>query len=114
MQVRQSVLEEISTLELDVAPKLKRIEELKSQVKQLLIRKATVEFGRYDVFVIKRPHRNVPWGRVVIEYLGQKFFDEYKKRFPVYIHFDIKVEEHAVLPLWKSASDGAQDGQSPR
>ena len=109
VKVTQQELKEINDLEREVAPKIKRIEELKSNVKALLIHKMPVEFGRFDALLIKRPHRNVPWGRAVIEYLGQKFADEYKKRFPVFIRFEVKVEEHAVLPLWRNDAEAGEE-----
>jgi hypothetical protein len=104
VQVTQQELQEIFNLEQDVAPKLKRIEELKSNVKALLIHKMPVELGRFDAKLIKRPHRNVPWMQAVVDYLGQKFADQYKKRFPVFIRFEVRVEEHSVTPLWKDGS----------
>ncbi len=105
VQVTQHELQEIFDLERDVAPKLKRIEELKSGVKALLIHRMQVELGRFDAFLIKRPGRHVPWRQAVVDYLGQKFAEEYKKRFPVSMRFDVRVEEHAVLPLWNPGRD---------
>jgi len=104
VQVTQHELEEIFELERDVAPKLKRIEELKQGVKALLIQKMPVELGRFDAILIKLPGRHVPWRTGFIEYLGAKLAEEFKKRFPVQVRFDVRVEEHAVLPLW---NDGA-------
>jgi hypothetical protein len=104
VQVTQQELEEIFNLERDVAPKQKRIEEMKSNVKALLLHKMPVEIGRFDVHLIKRPHRNVPWAQAVVDYLGQKFADAFKRRFPVYLRVEVKVEEHAVAPLWKDGS----------
>src|SRR2546425_1914597 len=45
VKVTQQELKEIIDLERDVAPKVKRIEELKSNVKALLIHKMPVELG---------------------------------------------------------------------
>lgn len=109
VQVTQDELREIHDLEQDVAPKLKRIEDLKSNVKALLISKMPVEFGRFDVFLIRRPGRHVPWRQAVVDYLGEKFAEQFKKRFPVSMRFEVKVEEHAVLPLWKSGGDAGID-----
>ncbi len=102
VQVTQRELQEISELERDVAPKLKRIEELKQGVKALLLARMPVELGRFDAILIKLPGRHVPWCLGFIEYLGAKLAEEFKKRFPVQMRFDVRVEEHAVLPLWNN------------
>ena len=100
ISVKQCELREIWELEQDVAPKLKRIEELKSNVKAMLLHKMPVEFGRFDAYLITIPSRHPTWRQAVVEYLGQKFADDYKKSFPVTIRTEVRVEEHAVLPLW--------------
>ncbi|MGB2622379.1 MAG: hypothetical protein WA857_00510 [Candidatus Acidiferrum sp.] len=102
VQITQRELQEILELERDVAPKLKRIEELKQGVKALLLARMPVELGRFDAVLIKLPGRHVPWRLGFIEYLGAKLAEEFKKRFPVQMRFDVKVEEHAVLPLWNN------------
>jgi hypothetical protein len=109
VQVTQQELEEIFNLERQVAPLLKRIEELKSGVKALLIHKMPVELGRFDALLIKRPGRHVPWRQAVVDYLGLKFAEQFKKRFPVSMRFEVRVEEHAVLPLWKTGAEAAGD-----
>jgi hypothetical protein len=102
VQVTQQELQEIFDLERDVAPKLKRIEELKQGVKALLIARMPVELGRFDAMLVKLPGRHVPWRLGFIEHLGIKLAEEFKKRFPVQMRFDVRVEEHAVLPLWNT------------
>ena len=109
VQVTQKELEEIFNLERDVAPKLKRIEELKQDVKALLIARMPVELGRFDVALIKLPGRHVTWRLGFIEYLGNKLAEQYKKRFPVQMRFDIRIEEHAVLPLWNNGGSVGSD-----
>lgn len=66
----------------------------------LLEKRVVVELGRFDAFLVKIVARNIPWKQAVMDYLGEKFAEQYKKRFPVNIRFDVRVEEHAVLPLW--------------
>jgi hypothetical protein len=102
VQIKQQELQEIFDLERDVAPKLKRIEELKQGVKALLIARMPVELGRFDAILIKLPGRHIPWRLGFIEYLGTKLAEEFRKRFPVQMRFDVRVEEHAVLPLWNN------------
>ena len=53
VQVTQQELKDIFDLEQDVGPKLKRIDELKSGVKALLLAKMPVEVGSFDAFLIK-------------------------------------------------------------
>lgn len=104
--INQKELAEWAELEREVAPKLRRIEELKSNIKVMLLHHAQVELGRYDATLIKLPGRHVPWRQGFIEYLGAKLAEEYKKRFPVQMRFDVRVEEHAVLPLWNNSGAG--------
>jgi hypothetical protein len=108
VQVTQQELEEIIGLERDIAPKKKRLEELKEGVKALLLAKKPVELGRFDAALKTLPGRHVPWRAGFIEYLGEKLAEQYKKRFPVQIRFDVLVTEHAVLPLWKGGAPGQE------
>jgi hypothetical protein len=109
VQVTQHELEEIFELQRDIAPKLKRIEDLKQGVKALLLHRMPVELGRFDAILIKLPGRHIPWRLGFIEHLGNKLAEEYKKRFPVQMRFDVKVEEHAVLPLWNKGGTTGND-----
>jgi hypothetical protein len=109
VQITQQELQEIYDLEQDVGPKQKRIDELKSNVKALLISKMPVEFGRFDVVLIKRPGRHVPWRQAVVDYIGLDFAEKFKMRFPVFMRFEVKVEEHAVLPLWRNGGEAGID-----
>jgi hypothetical protein len=112
VHVTQQELREIFDLEREVAPKLKRIEELKQNVKALLIAKMPVELGRFDATLIKMPGRHIPWRLGFIEHLGIKIAEEFKKRFPIQMRFDVRVEEHAVLPLWNNGgTTGANAGE---
>jgi hypothetical protein len=110
VQATQREPREILELERDVAPKLQRIEELKQGVKALLIQKMPVELGRFDAALIKLPGRHVPWRLDFIHYLGNRLAEEYKRTFPLQIRFDVRVEEHAVLPLRNDG--GANDTSS--
>jgi hypothetical protein len=101
VKVTQQELQEIYDLEQDVAPKLKRIEELKSNVKALLIHRMEVELGRFDAQLIKHFNRHVPWRVCVVDNLGLEFAENYKKLFKPRMFCDVMVVEHAVLPLWK-------------
>ena len=42
--------------------------------------------------------------------LGLAWAEAYKKRFPVLMRCDVKVEEHAVAPLWKDGSGSIEIG----
>ncbi len=77
VQVTQQELEEIFNLEQDIGPKQRRVEELKSNVKALLIHKMPVELGRFDAMLIKRFNRHVPWRQAVVENLGAAFAESY-------------------------------------
>jgi hypothetical protein len=109
VQVTQHELHEIFDLERDVAPKLKRIEELKSGVKVLLIHKMPVELGRFDASLITRHVRNPTWKQCVVDNLGVDFAEAYRKRFPLRMFCDVHVEEHAVLPLWNPGREDSDN-----
>jgi len=102
VQVTQQELQEICELEREIAPKLKRIEELKQSVKILLMNKMPVELGRFDVRLVGKSVRHVPWKDAVVQNLGLDWAENYRKRFPAQYICDILVEEHATLPLWKN------------
>ena len=110
VQITQRELQEIFDLERELQEKEKHLEELKQNVKVLMFAKAPVEQGRFVPHLVKIPGRNVPWKQVVVEELGADFMENCRKRFPVKMRFDLKVEEHAVLPLWK---DGANSSAPP-
>lgn len=112
VQVTQMELREIFDLERDVAPKIRRIEELKEGVKALLVAKKPVELGRFDAILIKFVSRSVPWKQAVIDYLGEKFAEQFKKRFQPHVRFDVRVEEHAVAPLWKGGAPGQEEANT--
>ena len=105
VQVTQRELEEIHELERDVKEKQKRIDALKQGVKVLLIHKMPVELGRFDAFLIKRISRPVPWKQACIDNLGVDFVETFRKKYPPQVRFDVGVEEHAVLPLWKGGAN---------
>jgi len=103
--IRQSELQEIFHLERELSEKHQQLDELKQNVKVLLINKAPIEGGRFTAHLIKIPGRNVPWKQVVVEELGVDFAEDCRRRYPVRIRFDVRVEEHAILPLWRSGTD---------
>jgi uncharacterized Fe-S cluster-containing protein len=70
VQVTQAELKEIVDLERDIAPKVKRVEELKEGVKALLIAKKPVELGRFDVSLLWRYVRHPAWRQIVVDKLG--------------------------------------------
>lgn len=80
----------------------------------MLLHHAQVELGRFDALLIKRPGRHVPWRLGFIEYLGGALADEFKKRFPVQMRFEIRIEEHAVLPLWNNGGTTGANAGAPR
>src|ERR1700683_388613 len=113
VQVTQSELQEIVDLERDIAPKIRRIEELKEGVKALLIAKRPVELGRFDVSLVWRFVRHPAWKQIVIDNLGIECADECWRKTPGHRRGDVMVEEHAVLPLWNSGGTTGTDAGSP-
>jgi hypothetical protein len=109
--ISQHELQEIFELEREVAQKQKRIDELKTGVKALLLAKMQVELGRFDAHLIRRIARHIPWKQAVAENLGLDFIERFRKRFPSSVFFEVMVEEHAVLPLWKKG-DSTTESQN--
>ncbi len=105
VQITQRELQEIFELEHDVSEKMKRLEEVKSNIKALLIAKMPIEHGRFDAQLIRRISRHVPWKQAVIDKLGLVFAEAFRKRFQATVFFDVMVVEHAVPPLWKGKEE---------
>ncbi len=112
VQVTQHELEEIFELERDIAPKKRRVEELKEGVKVLLLAKKPVEMGRFDAHLKTLPGRHIPWKQGFIDRLGLAAAEAYRKLFPVQVRFDVMVEEHAVQPLWKGGAPGQEEANN--
>jgi len=105
VQITQLELAEISGLEREIAWRLKRLDELKSSVKAMLLSHIRIEPGRFDAKLRKQICRSVPWKSLVIERLGQAVADWFRGLHPVHVRFDVDVVEHAVLPLWKNKDE---------
>lgn len=101
IEITQDELREISELQREVAVRNKRLEELKVNVKAMLLSHIRIQPGRFDAKLRKFVSRSVPWKSLVIERLGQSVADWFKKLYPPHVRFEIEVVEHAVLPLWK-------------
>src|SRR4029077_2764467 len=112
VMVTQAELREIFSLERDVAPKLERIKELKSNVQALLIHKMPVEMGRFDVHLIKRFNRHVTWRQGFVDRLGLAAAQAYAKLFKSRMFCEVRVEEHAVAPLWRGGEPGRETPNS--
>jgi hypothetical protein len=105
IQITQSELQEIVCLQRDIAPKVERLEQLKSNVKAMLISHVPVELGRFDANLVYRYIRHPAWKQIVIRELGRPFADECYRNAPGNSICDVKVDEHAVLPLWNHNED---------
>jgi hypothetical protein len=112
IQITQAELREIVYLQRDIAPKMERLEQLKSNVKAMLISHVPVELARFDANLIYRYICHPAWKQIVISELGRPFADEYYRNSPGNTLCDVKVEEHAVLPLWnREDEDDEENGE---
>ena len=109
IQITQAELREIIHLQRDIAPKVERLEQLKSNVKAMLISHVPVELGRFDANLVYRYIRHPAWKQIVIRELGQPFADECYRNSPGNTLCDVKVEEHAVLPLWNHEDEDDEE-----
>jgi hypothetical protein len=105
VQVSQAELREIFELEHEVAVKQARIEGMKESVKVLLIAKRPVELGRFDVRLDTRAVKSVAWRQIVVEKLGYAYAEECRRNTPANIICTVRIEEHAVLPLWNGSGE---------
>jgi len=105
IRITQRELAEISELQREVAWRNKRLDDLKSSIKAMLLSHIPIEPGRFDAKLRKQICRNVPWKSLVIEKLGQGAADWFKKLYPPHVRFEVEVVEHAVLPLWKDKEE---------
>lgn len=109
--ITQRELGEIADMEREVAWRKKKIEDMKSSVKAMLLGHIRVEPGRFYARLRKKFCRNVPYKSLVIEKLGQAMADWFRKLHPTRVLFEVDVMEHAVEPLWKGKDDQAIDIQ---
>jgi hypothetical protein len=111
IQITQAELREIVYLQRDIAPKVERLEQLKSNVKAMLISHVPVELGRFDANLVYRYIRHPAWKQIVIRELGQLFADECYRNSSGNTLCDVRVEEHAVLPLWNREDDDEENDE---
>ena len=114
VHVTQAELQEIVDLQRDIAPKVKRIEELKEGVKALLIARRPIELGRFDASLVWRFVRHPAWRQIVVDNLGAEFAEECRRKTPGHRLCNVKVEEHAVLPLWNGGGTTEADAGGSR
>jgi hypothetical protein len=105
VRITQRELAEIDELQRDVSWRSKRLEELKSNVKAMLLHRIPIERGRFDAKLRKIVCRNVPWKSLVLEKLGDGVADWFRKLHPARVRFDVDVVEHASEPLWKGKEE---------
>jgi len=77
-----------------------QLDQMKSNVKAMLISGIEVELGPFDANLVYRYMRTPPWKQIVIDNLGADFAEDVRKKTPGHALCDVKVEEHAILPLW--------------
>lgn len=111
IQIKQAELREIVRLEREILPMVERLEELKSNVRVMLIERVPVELGRFDANLVWRYVRHPAWKQIVISELGPEFADKCYRDTPGHSICEVKVEEHAILPLWNDNHDDDEHGQ---
>lgn len=109
IQIKQAELKEIVFLQRGIAPMQEHLEQLMSNVKIMLMDHVPVELGRYDANLVYRYVRNPPWKQILIAERGQAFVDECRRNTPGHTLCDVRVEEHAVLPLWNQEDDDSHE-----
>lgn len=109
--VTQQELAEILDHERQIAWRIKRRDELRSNVHALLAAGAQVEPGRFDAHLKKRIGRSVPWRQLVFERLSPDVIDWFRRRFRTHVYFELEVVEYAVPPLWRNSDESGGSGK---
>jgi len=102
VQITQNNLVEIYELRRELAQKKKRVEDLESYVKTLLIGKTPVEMGRFDASLLTRTMHHPAWKQTVIEAMGREYAESVWRNSKTSIHSTVVIEEHGTLPLWNA------------
>jgi hypothetical protein len=111
IQITQKELGKMFFLQRNITQMTEELDHLKSNVKAMLISGIEVELGPFDASLVYRYMRNPPWKQVVIDNLGAEFAEEIRKKTQGHTLCDVKVEEHAVLPLWNQRNTDEEDEQ---
>jgi len=101
IQITQEELREVFELERDIAEKQRRVEDLKTNIKILLIGKTPIEIGRFYARLITMRVSHVPWKQVVVDELGIEFAEAMRRKSSSSVLCKVVVDEHGSLPLWK-------------
>jgi nitrogenase subunit NifH len=104
IRIMQHELQELYDLQRDVSQKERRIEELKSDIKALLIAKLPIEEGLFYAKLVTKTVHHVAWRQAVVDNLGFEFAESIRKASPTSVICDVMVEEHGELPLWKKTA----------
>lgn len=107
--ITQHELQEISEMEREVAWRAKRLDEMKSSVKEALMLRIRVEPGRFGAKLKTIPSRHVPWKTLVLERIPKPIMDAFQKLYPVSVRCEVVVTEYATEPLWQGKDDQAID-----
>jgi len=110
VRITQQELADISEMEREVAWRTRRLDEMKSSVKEALLLLVPIEPGRFEAKLKTIPFRNVPWKTLVLERIPKPIMDAFKKLYPVRVRCEVVVTEHATQPLWNGKEgEGAID-----
>jgi len=111
VRITQAELAEIAEHDREIAWRSKRAEDLKANVKAMLLGKIPIEPGRYDARLKTRISRHVPWKDLVMEKLGPQVAEWFKRLYPATPFAEVMVVEHAVPPLWKGKEESWNSGE---
>jgi len=112
IRITQAELKEICELDRELAAKQKHLEDLKETVTLMLKEGFPIEDGRFDARLDYRYMRPVPWKQVLIEEVGESRVDEIYRTYKGHSYPTLRVEEHAVPPLWRGHEDAGAQEQS--
>lgn len=111
LQITQHELQELYELKREVAQKEKRVEDLESYIKTLLIAKTPIELGRFDASLVTRTVHHPAWKQAVIDKLGAEFADAFWRNSKTSRLCEVRIEEHAIPPLWKAAMEAGESNR---
>ncbi len=107
VRITQQELKEIFELDRDIAQRQERVDHLKANVKALLVAKMPIEPGRFYARLDYRTVHQPAWKQAVIDNLGADFAEEFRRNSHSSVLCEVRVEEHAILPLWKDRAENS-------
>ena len=102
-------MKRIYELDREIAQKEQEVSHLKDNVKAMLFEHVPMEPGRFDARLVWKMVRKPAWRQFVVDTLKADVAEEIYRNTSANRICEVKVEEHAVMPLWNQHSDETEE-----